>query len=442
MISEVSFFKPMATIEDIYQLYIKSPAISTDSRNLRAGSIFFALKGDHFDGNKFALDAIQQGCVAAIVDDPDIKNERCFYVDCVLETLQNLSTIHRRSLGAKVLAITGSNGKTTTKELVSTVLSKRYRVYATKGNLNNHIGVPLTLLSLTKDIDIAVVEMGANHPGEIKLLSSIAEPDFGIITNIGIAHLEGFGSFEGVKQTKGELYQFIKGNKGKVFYNSDNNILVDLIDSFGLRDYSIPYGFGLETTAIDHTHKTPFLGLNLKPSGSRSFHNIQTSLVGDYNYENVLASITVGLYMGVSLDLIKEAIESYIPSNSRSQLVGTKSNTVILDAYNANPSSMEVAIKNFASIENPKKVAIVGEMLELGDHSVEEHRRIAELVKSFRFASIIFIGQGFENDSKSCLFFKDADSCAKFLTDHPIKDALVLLKGSRGVRLEKVMERL
>jgi len=432
----------MATIEELYQLYIKYPAISTDSRSLQVGSIFFALKGDNFDGNKFALDAIQQGCVAAIVDDSTINDERCFYVENVLKTLQNLSTMHRRALGVKVLAITGSNGKTTTKELVSTVLSKKYRVYATKGNLNNHIGVPLTLLSLTKNIDIAVVEMGANHPGEIKLLSSIAEPDYGIITNIGIAHLEGFVSFEGVKQTKGELYQFIRSNKGKIFYNPSNNNLVELIEKFELHDYSIPYGFGLEATAIDNTHKTPFLGLSLKPTGSHSFRNIQTSLVGDYNYENVLASITVGLYMGISLDLINEALEGYTPSNSRSQLVETKQNTVILDAYNANPSSMEVAIKNFASIENPNKVVIVGEMLELGDHSALEHKRIADLVKSYKFSSIIFIGQGFENDSENCLFFKDADSCSKFVLDNPIKNALILLKGSRGVKLEKVMERL
>lgn len=432
----------MTTIEEIYQLFIKFPVISTDSRNLLKGSIFFALKGDHFDGNKFALDAVKQGCVAAIVDDPNINDEQCIYVESVLKTLQNLSTYHRKALGLKVLAITGTNGKTTTKELIKAVLSKKYSVYATQGNLNNHIGVPLTLLSLTKDIEIAIVEMGANHPGEIKLLSSIAEPNFGIITNIGKAHLEGFGSFEGIKRTKGELYQKIAETKGIIFYNPDNNILVDLIDRFELNDFSIPYRSGLDSIVIDHISNTPFLNLVIKPLDGISPIHIQASLVGDYNYENVLAAVTVGLYMGISLDLIKEAIEGYVPSNSRSQLVKTEHNTVILDAYNANPSSMEVALKNFALIQNSNKVVIVGEMLELGDHSIEEHKRIADLVKSLGFSSIIFIGKNFEDNSKDCLFFKDAENCSAYLIDHPIKNAYVLLKGSRGVKLEKVMERL
>ena len=432
----------MTTIEKIYQLYLKYPIITTDSRNIQKGSIFFALKGKNFDGNTFALDAIKQGSIAAIVDDPNIKDEHCIHVDCVLKTLQDLSTHHRRELGIKILAITGTNGKTTTKELVNVVLKKKYRVFATKGNLNNHIGVPLTLLSLTKDIEIAVVEMGANHPGDIELLSSIAEPDLGIITNIGKAHLEGFVSFEGVKKTKGELYDFVARKKGTVFFNPDNIILVELIDRFELRNYSIPYGFGLESSAIDNSGKTPFLSLNVKLENTGSTINIQTTLVGNYNYENVLAAITVGLYMGVSIDLIKDAVENYIPSNSRSQLVKTALNTVILDAYNANPSSLDVAIKNFALIKNQNKVVIIGEMLELGVHSIDEHKKIANLLKSVEFSTIIFIGKNFEMDSKGCLFFKDSDSCASYLIDHPIKNALVLLKGSRGVKLEKVMERL
>lgn len=443
MINEVSFFKPMTTsIEDIYQLYLKNPLITTDSRNVQKGSIFFALKGDNFDGNKFALEAIKQGCAAAVVDDPNIKNERCFYVENVLKTLQGISNIHRIVLGVRVLAITGTNGKTTTKELINAVLSQKYKVYATKGNLNNHIGVPLTLLSLTKDIDIAVVEMGANHPGEIRLLASIAEPDYGIITNIGKAHLEGFGSFEGVKNTKGELYQNIALKNGCVFYNSENPILEELINKNNLEEQAIPYGYEFESVTVSSSNKSPFLCLDIKLINEESHIFIETSLVGDYNFENVLCAITVGRFMGISFELIKSAIESYTPSNSRSQLVKTKSNEVILDAYNANPSSMEVSVKNFASFSNPNKVIIIGEMLELGSYSVEEHKKIADLVKSLNFHLVIFIGRGFEAESKGFLFFKDSESCSKYLIDNPITNSLVLLKGSRGVKLEKVMEML
>jgi len=441
--NEVFLFTTMTTtIEEIYQLYSKNPLITTDSRNVQKGSIFFALKGDSFDGNKFAQEAINQGCIAAVVDDPCIKDKQCYYVQNVLATLQSLSNIHRIVLGVRVLAITGTNGKTTTKELINAVLSKKYKVYATKGNLNNHIGVPLTLLSLTKDIDIAVVEMGANHPGEIGFLSSIAEPDYGIITNIGKAHLEGFGSFNGVIQTKGELYQNIAEKNGCVFYNPENPILEELIKKNRLTEQAIPYGYGLDSISIDRSGKNPFLRLDIKLPNKEAHITVQTSLVGDYNFENVLAAITVGLYMGVPIESIKLAIEGYTPSNSRSQLVRTKSNEVILDAYNANPSSMEVAIKNFASIGNRYKVIIVGEMLELGEYSDVEHKRIADLIKTFDFNQTIFIGKGFENDSKGFLFFNSSESCAKYLAENPIKDALILLKGSRGVKLEKVMERL
>lgn len=432
----------MTTVEEIYQLFIKHPFITTDSRQVQKGSIFFALKGDNFDGNQYALDAIRRGCIAAIVDDPNIEGKGCIKVQNVLETLHNVSNIHRKSLEVKILAITGTNGKTTTKELVSAVLSQKYKVFSTKGNLNNHIGVPLTLLSLTKDIDVAVVEMGANHPGEIKLLSSIAEPDYGIITNIGKAHLEGFGSFEGVKQTKGELYQSIASRKGLVFYNSENSILVELINKYNLIGNSIPYGFGLESSSVDNTTNSPYLTLNVKPTSGKSFISIESSLVGSYNYENILTAITVGLYMGIPIDLIKLAIESYKPSNSRSQLVKTTQNLVVLDAYNANPSSMEVAIKNFASINNPEKIVIIGEMLELGDYSAAEHSRIAELAKSLGFVSVIFVGKNFENYSQGSLFFKDSESCSNYLREHSIKNSLILLKGSRGVKLEKVMDML
>lgn len=432
----------MTTLEKIYQIFLENPLAITDSRHVQKGSVFFALKGDNFDGNRFAIDAVNQGCVAAIVDDSQIVDDRCIYVENVLETFQNLSTIHRKSLGVKVLAVTGSNGKTTTKELISSVLSKKHNIYATKGNLNNHIGVPLTLLSLTKEVDIAVVEMGANHPGEIKQLSNIAMPDYGIITNIGRAHLEGFGSFEGVKQTKGELYQYIAEHKGYVFYNPNNEHLNDIIIQYNLRDHAIPYCKGLDEISVDTSIPSPYLCIKVKSVENSEPFKIQTSLVGSYNFENVLAAITVGQYMGIPLELIKEALEEYTPSNSRSQLVKTNYNTVILDAYNANPSSMEVSIRNFSSYNDNQKVAIIGEMLELGDYVEEEHKRVAELVKSSGFYLAIFVGKGFKNEAKDYLYFPDSESCAQYLEVHPIHNSLILLKGSRGVKLERVMERL
>ncbi len=432
----------MNTLEKIYKLYKENSLITTDSRNVVNGSIFFALKGENFDGNKFALEAISKGCIAAVVDDPEVKSDKCFYVNSVLETLQTLSTHHRKTLGLKVIAITGSNGKTTTKELVNCVLSQTYKVFATKGNLNNHIGVPLTLLSLTKDIDIAIVEMGANHPGEINLLSTIADPDYGIITNIGKAHLEGFGSFEGVKKTKGELYEYISKRKGIIFYNPDNENLVDLVYQFNLENNSIAYGYGLKNMKIHEAKNNPYLSVELIPEGYTSEILIQTSLVGNYNFENVLAAITVGLYLEISIESIKVAIESFHPSNSRSQLVKTSYNTVILDTYNANPSSMELSLRNFALLEGGKKIAIIGEMLELGKYSENEHDRIASIVKSLGFSKVIMVGNGFENYSDGCMFFSNSDQCSTYLSEHLVRNSVVLVKGSRGVKLEKVVTQL
>ncbi len=433
----------MITIEDLYQLYKKNPLITTDSRNVVKGSIFFALKGESFDGNKFAIEAINQGCAAAVVDDKSIIHEKCYQVNDVLAALQNLANFHRIVLGLRVIGITGTNGKTTTKELLNAVLSQKYKVYATKGNLNNHIGVPLTLLSLTKDINIAIVEMGANHPGEIAFLSSIAEPDYGIITNIGKAHLEGFGSFEGVKNTKGELYKHIADNNGCVIYNPENEILLDLIKRYRLEDKSVPYGVGLKKAEINKSSETPFLSVDIElDEDKKALMSINTNLVGLYNFENVLAAITVGLFMNVPIETIKVALENYNPSNSRSQLVKTSKNEVILDAYNANPSSMEVAVRNFASFDNANKVVIVGEMLELGDYSATEHKRLAELIKSFNFAKTIFIGQSFKNYSEGVLFFENSKLCAEYISKNQFQNALILLKGSRGVKLEIVMEQL
>ncbi len=432
----------MITIEDLYQLYKKNPLITTDSRNVIKGSIFFALKGESFDGNAFAVEAINQGCAIAIVDDINIVNEKCYHVNNVLAALQNLAHLHRIILGLRVIGITGSNGKTTTKELINSVLAQKFKVFATKGNLNNHIGVPLTLLSLTKDINIAIVEMGANHPGEIAILSSIAEPDYGIITNIGKAHLGGFGSFEGVIKTKGELYKHIAENNGCVLYNPDNEILKDLIKKYKLEDKSVPYGIGLAKAEINKKANT-FLCIDLVLDDEKNTPlTINTNLVGSYNFENVMAAITVGLFMNAPIESIKFALENYTPSNSRSQLVKTAKNEVILDAYNANPSSMEVAIKNFTSFENRNKALIIGEMLELGEYSEFEHQRIAELAKTSGFNKVIFIGQNFEKFSQDALYFKDSRTCANYLAENQLTNSIVLLKGSRGVKLETVMEQL
>ncbi len=433
----------MITIEELYQLYKKYPLITTDSRNVVKGSIFFALKGETFDGNKFAVEAINQGCAAAVVDDKSVVHEKCYQVNNVLAALQNLANFHRIILGLRVIGITGTNGKTTTKELINAVLSKKYKVFATKGNLNNHIGVPITLLSLTSDINIAIVEMGANHPREIALLSSIAEPDYGIITNIGKAHLEGFGSFEGVKNTKGELYKHIADNNGCVIYNSENDILLELIKRYRLEDKSVPYGVGLAKAEINQSSKSPFLSVDIELDDDKNTSmTINTNLVGLYNFENVLAAITVGLFMNVPIESIKVALENYTPSNSRSQLVKTSKNEVILDAYNANPSSMEVAVRNFASFDVSNKVVIVGEMLELGEYSTAEHQRIADLIKSFNFAKTIFIGQSFKNYAEGVLFFENSKLCAEYLINNRLQNSLILLKGSRGVKLETVMEQL
>ena len=428
----------METISRIYKLFLENPVISTDSRKITKGSIFFALKGENFDGNKYANDALNAGCVAAIVDDPEINHPNCIYVENVLTTLQTLSNIHRKSLGIKVIGITGSNGKTTTKELIYNVLKQKYNVHATVGNLNNHIGVPLTLLSLTKDTEIAIVEMGANHPGEIMELAKIAEPDYGLITNIGRAHLGGFGSFEGVKKTKGELYEYISINGGVVFYNAANDILNDLIKKYSLEDYAIPYGYGYRSISISKSNN-PFLKVEVINHNGDSFIEIQTSLVGSYNFENVYAAMTVGKYMGVPVEKIRIAIESYTPSNSRSQLVKTKLNTLVLDAYNANPTSMENALENFSKIEGDNKIVMLGEMLELGEYSDDEHKRIVALAKSLGFSSIYLVGKGFGKFSEGCLYFGSSDDCANYLLNNPIQNSVILVKGSRGVKLEKVV---
>lgn len=425
-------------LETLYQHFIKNPTITTDSRNVPLGSIFFALKGENFDGNKFAQNALKLGASLAIIDNPDYLSENCLLVSNVLKTLQDLANYHRRKLNTKIIGITGSNGKTTTKELLAAVLSKKFNVYATKGNLNNHIGVPLTLLSLTSETDIAIVEMGANHPGDIKELTAIAEPNLGIITNIGRAHLGGFGSFEGVINTKSELYDFISASGGEVFYNQSNPILYDLITRYHLEGRSIPFSKYCSHIDVIREVDNPFLALKMEVEGN--FVYIQSNLVGDYNTENLLAAITVGQYFEVDIHTIKKAIEAYIPTNNRSQFIKTNTNTVIMDAYNANPSSMDAAIRNFAALNSTNKKVIIGEMLELGDYSKDEHKRIVDLLVELNFNDVYLVGEGFKDTHGKFLFFSNSKECLDYFKEHTLCNSTVLLKGSRGVKLENLMD--
>lgn len=431
-------------VEKLYGLFLEQRKISTDSRNISSGDIFFALKGDSFNGNVFALDALKQGAKLSVVDDLALKDkEGCFYVPNVLLALQQLANYHRKQLQIPVIGITGSNGKTTTKELLACVLQTKFRVFATKGNLNNHIGVPLSVLSITNDVEVAIIEMGANSIGEIELLASIAEPSYGIITNIGNAHLKGFGSFEGVKQAKGELYGNIAAKRGIVFANIGNPVLAEMIKHHGLLCNTLTYDTGYFNATAQISGDLPFLEVSLTVPQTGMAITIHTSLVGAYNLENVLAAVRVGLYFNVDIDKIRSALEGYKPSNSRSQLLKTKRNTVIVDAYNANPTSMEAALRNFGKLTCSKKVAILGEMLELGDYSDTEHQRILSVAQSLGCDEIILVGEGFKgHHAPNNIYFNHVDECVTYVRENPIVGAYILVKGSRGVHLEKVVELL
>ena len=428
-------------IGHLYHIYSKSNGVSTDTRNLIPGSVFFALKGDKFDGNKFTGEALMKGCVRAVTDDESLKaKDNHYFVNNVLESLQQLANYHRHKLKIPFIAITGSNGKTTTKELSYAVLTKKFRVYATRGNLNNHIGVPVSVLSVRNE-EIAIIEMGANHEGEIRNLCAIAEPDFGIITNIGHAHLEGFGSPEGVKRGKEELYDFLKINKGKAFYNSDSPLLSKMIREKGID--SIPFGNSLEAICNGRIiDKSRFISVEVAITGKNKAF-INTKLVGSYNLENIVASAAIGTWFGVTIDEIKETIENYIPSNSRSQYLPTQNNKLILDAYNANPDSMMSSIMNFLSLdEKNEKLIILGDMLELGRFSMEEHEKIVKLLKENSVKNVILVGPEFLKASLNtefCGFEKVEDLIIHFSSNQP-KNLLIFLKGSRGIKLEKLLD--
>ncbi len=423
-------------IEHFYQIFLTHPTICTDSRNIAKNSIYFALKGENFDGNKFALEALEKGAQYAIVDeDKHEVNQQCILVNNVLEFLQKLANYHRKQLGIKIIAITGSNGKTTTKELIKAVLSSKYNVKATLGNLNNHIGVPLTLLSFDTSTQIGIVEMGANHIGEIEALCRIAEPNMGIITNIGKAHLEGFGSYEGVIKAKSELYNYIKASKGLLFINKDNKLLVDLIGSYS---NTIGYGTSPEQTVSGFLEKSdPYLKIKVTCRNSSSY--IESRIVGSYNIDNILAACSIGCYFDIQLPIICQSISDYKPENNRSQLQKTALNTLLLDFYNANPTSMKAAIENFSTIDTSgmPKVLILADMFELGVNADEEHKEIIRLLENNRFDIVFLAGTYFHKHNKNFISFETTDELVEHINNKNLTKNFILLKGSRGMKLEK-----
>lgn len=429
----------MKNITEIYHLYLEHPNITTDSRAVKGGELFFALKGDNFDGNVFIPKALDAGAGYAISDSQEfIGNERVIYVPDVLELLQQLAQHHRQQLGIPILAITGSNGKTTTKELVNRVLAQKYRTSVTKGNLNNHIGVPLTLLDIKKDVQLGIIEMGTNHFGEIATLCKIAQPNYGLITNVGKAHLEFFGSLEGVEKAKGELYDYLASNNGIPFYNSDNPTLVKMIGNRTFRE-AVAYSrkkIGTEPMPSDNSN--PFFRFLLNGKV------INTHLVGSYNLDNIVVALTIAKCFGVDEDAAVAAVESYIPDNNRSQLVNTGKNTVILDAYNANPNSMEAAILNFSEQQLENKLLILGDMLELGKNSRAEHQHIIELITAKNFNNVFLVGKEFGSvgSNKHFTLFSNTNELCQYLKEHRLKGHSILVKGSRGICLEKILSYL
>lgn len=423
-------------IEQIYKLYSQKYRVTTDSRKIDDGSVFFALKGEHFDGNDFAYQVANDNIAACVVADrKDLPyHERLFIVDDSLTALQQLAKMHRERCGIPVIAITGTNGKTTTKELIAAVLSKKYNIIYTQGNFNNHLGLPLTLLQIRPETEIAVVEMGANHPGEIAQLCSIAQPDFGIITNIGKAHIEGFGSFEGVVKTKNELYQYLKtkdeSQKTKVFVNGGNDLLMQLSEGMDRVVYEA------KDERLKAKDRSPFLEVEWNGK------NIKTKLVGEYNYENVMAAITIGRHFKVEDELIIEALESYSPTNNRSQYIKTDKNEIVMDAYNANPTSMSHSIKNFRNISGDEHLLILGDMRELGHESAEEHHKIIMLLKELDFKNVMLVGEEFKKVNDSYDSYTNIDELIEHIKENNISGCKILVKGSRGVRLEKVINLL
>ena len=420
----MGFFIEM-NIEQLHQVFLSSSGICTDTRKVEDKNIFFAIKGANFDGNSFAEEALQRGCSYAVIDNfEQKKDDRYIVVKNVLDTLQELARYHREKLNCPVIGITGTNGKTTTKELILAVLSSQFKTIATKGNLNNHIGVPLTLLSTPLDTELLIVEMGANHQGEISHLCKIASPDYGIITNIGKAHLEGFGGYDGVIKAKSELYQYIEKKEGWVFVNEKDELLLSLSENLN----KITYG---ENCSISSCN--PFVTFKYKQ------HIISSKMIGKYNYDNIVAACCIGEYFGITSKNYKKSIESYQPTNNRSQVEKTqRGNTLILDAYNANPSSMLASINAFKELEGTKKTVILGDMLELGDDSIKEHQEIIDYLKQSDIFTIYLVGTEFQKTKNNYLCFNSVKELNHYLEKNALTENVILLKGSRKIQLEKL----
>lgn len=424
-------------IAELYQRIVRGHRVTTDSRHIQPGDVFVALKGANFDGNRYATSALAQGASAAIIDDPAEAGEQRFLVPDALACLQQLAHYHRCRLGVPILGITGTNGKTTTKELCHAVLSRKYRVTTTQGNLNNHIGVPLTLLSMDEHTQFGIVEMGANHPGEIQALCDIADPDYGIITNIGHAHLEGFGSYENIIATKSALYRHIFAKKGRLFVNASDALLMQLSQEH----VRSTYGRGGDLLRGDIRQTVPYLTYALHTKQGDLY--IRTRLVGGYNFDNAMAASAIGIHFGVDPLDIRDAIEAYTPSNLRSQLIKTEHNTLILDAYNANPSSMHAALSNFIEMPGEHKSVILGEMLELGTESHAAHSELLQSALKGGFEHIYLVGKSFTpGNHTSVVHFADTDALIQSLHNNPVRDAFILIKGSRGNQLERIVEYL
>ena len=423
----------MKELSQLHQLFLESTGICTDTRKLKKGNLYLALKGDNFNGNNFAAKALELGADYSIVDEqPEEQNDHIIKVEDGLDTLQKLAAYHRKYLNLPILSITGSNGKTTTKELIREVLSKKYKTVSTKGNLNNHIGVPLTLLSMNKETEFGIVEMGANHQGEIASLCKIAQPDYGYITNFGKAHLEGFGGVEGVIKGKSELYNYLIKNNKTIFINYDDEIQVE--KSKGTDIISFSEGKNA-THQITFLKADPFVKINTEDT------QINSQLIGTYNAKNIAAAICIGKYFKIPVKAIKEAIESYQPTNNRSQIINQNSNQIILDAYNANPTSMKAALENLEAIPAKNKIAILGDMFEVGNTSAEEHQIIIDLLEKLEFSNMMVCGKNFyQTSTQEVSKFENFEDLKNYIQRNNFEDATILIKGSRGMALERILE--
>lgn len=428
----------MINIDTLYHCFMQSQGITTDTRRCEPGMMFFALRGDNFDGNAYAAKALELGCSYVVIDNPHynvVEDERVLLVDDVLTALQRLARYHRRQLGTPIIGITGTNGKTTTKELVAAVLSKKYSILYTQGNLNNHIGVPLTLLSLTREHEMAIVEMGANHPGDIKELVEIAEPDYGIITNVGLAHLQGFGSLEGVIRTKGELYDYLRTTQHHtIFLNEDNNHLKGI--SQGLEAMT----YGQAPTAAIHGELIacdPYL--RFRWTNGDGWNEVATQLIGSYNIDNALCAAAVGLYFGVTREDISAALAGYTPQNNRSQLTKTERNMLVVDAYNANPTSMRAALDNFARMEVPRKMAILGDMKELGEATDAAHQEVVDRLSTCGIDEVWLVGEAFAKTEHVQRTFVDVEAVKSALQESMPEGYCILIKGSNSMKLSSLV---